>query len=119
MKRRSIFFMLLLLQILLINCGCSSDSSQSQTETAQIQASVESKAAPVEGAAEAEETTGVFEGLEDNHTAIFSFDGAETVFHFEDEQVRTVLYEAVSGSSYTLSYCYDDSYGYVICEISE
>ena len=66
-----------------------------------------------------EDTTGIFEGLEDNHTAVFSFDGAETAFYFEDDAVRNVLYEAVSGSTYTLSYHYDDSFGYIIHKISE
>ena len=66
-----------------------------------------------------EDAIGVFEGLEDNHTAIFSFDGAETAFYFEEDAVQNVLYEAVSGSNYTLSYHYDDSLGYVIYEISE
>ena len=66
-----------------------------------------------------EDVIGTFEGLEDNHTAIFSFDGAEEVFFFEDPEVQTVLYEAVLGSSYTLSYSYDDSLGFVIYKISE
>lgn len=136
MKRQSILFVLLLLQVLLIYCGCSSDSSKGSTEAAQFNASTGNIAAPAEDSAETaeaaieeasleeapalvEDATGIFEGLEDNHTALFSFDGAENVFHFEDEQVRNVLYEAVSGSSYTLSYRYDDSVGYVIYEISE
>ena len=67
-----------------------------------------------------EDVVGVFEGLEDNHTAIFSFDGAETAFYFEDPAVQNVLYEAVSESSYTLSYRFDDSLGLnVIYKISE
>ena len=66
-----------------------------------------------------ENVIGVFEGLEDNHTAVFSFDGAEEAFFFEDSAVQTVLYEAVLGSSYTLSYSYDESLGLVIYEISE
>ena len=67
-----------------------------------------------------EDVIGIFEGLEDNHTAIFSFDGAETVFYFEDPAVQTVLYEAALGSSYTLSYHFDESLGLnVIYEISE
>lgn len=67
----------------------------------------------------AENVIGVFEGLEDKRTAVFSFDGAETAFYFEDQQVQDVLYQAVIGSSYTLSYRYDDSLGYIIYQISE
>ena len=66
-----------------------------------------------------EDVIGVFEGLEHNHTAVFSFDGAEEAFFFENPAVQTVLYEAVLGSSYTLSYSCDDSLGFVIYEISE
>ena len=66
-----------------------------------------------------EDAIGVFEGLEDNHTAIFSFDGAETAFFFEDPAVHDVLFEAVLGSTYTLSYEYNDSTGYIIYKISE
>lgn len=51
-----------------------------------------------------ENISGVFEGLEDNHTAIFSFDGAESAFYFEEPAVQKVLCEAVIGSSYTFSY---------------
>lgn len=67
----------------------------------------------------AENVIGVFEGLEDKRTAVFSFDGAETAFYFEEQQVQDVLYQAVIGSPYTLSYRYDDSLGYVIYQISE
>ena len=77
------------------------------------------EAASKEFKIDVEEAIGIFEGLEDNQTAIFSFDGAETAFHFGDPQVKSVLFEAVSGSSYTLSYHYDDSLGYVIYQISE
>ena len=66
-----------------------------------------------------EDAIGIFEGLEDNHTAIFSFDGAETAFFFEDPAVQSVLFEAVIGSSYTLSYEYNNSIGYIIYKISE
>ena len=66
-----------------------------------------------------EDAIGVFEGLEDNHTAIFSFDGAETAFFFEDPAVHDVLFEAVIGSTYSLSYEYNDSTGHVIYKISE
>ena len=134
MKRRSIFFMLLLLQVLFICIGCGSsekyaapDSPAAAAEEAAAvteEAAAEEAAAPAEVSLEAESAVvegviGVFEGLEDNHTAIFSFDGAETAFFFEDSAVQTVLYEAVLGSAYTLSYEYDDTLGYVIYEISE
>ena len=66
-----------------------------------------------------ENVVGTFEGLEDNHTAIFSFDGAETAFYFDKPEVQTVLYGAVLGSHYTLSYESDDNLGFVIYEISE
>jgi hypothetical protein len=66
-----------------------------------------------------EDAVGIFEGLEDNHTAIFSFDGAETAFFFDDPAVHDVLFEAVLGSAYTLSYEYSDSTGHVIYKISE
>ena len=66
-----------------------------------------------------EDAVGIFEGLEDNHTAIFSFNGAETAFFFEDPAVHDVLFEAVLGSAYTLSYEYSDSTGHVIYKISE
>ena len=66
-----------------------------------------------------EDAVGIFEGLEDNHTAIFSFDGAEIAFFFEDPAVHDVLFEAVLGSAYTLSYEYSDSTGHVIYKISE
>ena len=148
MKRQSILLVLLLLQILLICSGCGSSDKAAESPAAAAQeadavteeAAVE-EAAPAEAAvAEAiseepaldeaamdekeivttvEDVVGTFEGLEDNHTAIFSFDGAEKVFFFEDPSVQTVLYEAVLGSSYTLSYSYDDSLGFVIYEISE
>ena len=104
------------------------------------ESSFEAEAAPMEESAELEESAfseeiiadrkasdktivedavGIFEGLEDNHTAIFSFDGAETAFFFEDPAVHDVLFEAVLGSAYTLSYEYSDSTGHVIYKISE
>ena len=134
MKRRSIFFMLLLLQVLLICIGCGSseksaapDSPAAAAEEAAAvteEAAAEEAAAPAESSLAAESeivenAIGVFEGLEDNHTAIFSFDGAETAFFFEDPSVQTVLYEAVLGSTYALSYEYSDSLGYIIYQISE
>lgn len=125
MKRQSIFFILLLLQVLMICVGCGSSEKsaapESPTAAAEEAAAVTEEAADMEAAAPApvEDAVGIFEGLEDNHTAIFSFDGAETAFYFEDPAVQNVLFEAVLGSPYTLSYEYDDSLGYVIYKISE
>ena len=125
MKRQSIFFILLLLQVLIICVGCgSSDKSavpESPAAAAEEAAAVTEEAAETEAATPApvEDAIGIFEGLEDNHTAIFSFDGAETAFYFEDPAVQNVLFEAVLGSPYTLSYEYDDSLGYIIYKISE
>ena len=127
MKRQSILLILLLLQVLFICIGCgSTDKSAAPLESAAAaegaaavteEAAVEEAAAPAE--AIVEDAIGVFEGLEDNHTAIFSFDGAETAFFFEDPAVHDVLFEAVLGSTYTLSYEYNDSTGYIIYKISE
>ena len=125
MKRQSIFFILLLLQVLMICVGCGSSEKSAAPESpaaaAEEAAAVTEEAADMEAAAPApvEDAVGIFEGLEDNHTAIFSFDGAETAFYFEDPAVQNVLFEAVLGSPYTLSYEYDDSLGYVIYKISE
>ena len=125
MKRQSIFFILLLLQVLIICVGCGSAEKSAAPESpaaaAEEAAAVTEEAAETEAAAPApvEDAIGIFEGLEDNHTAIFSFDGAETAFYFEDPAVQNVLFEAVLGSPYTLSYEYDDSLGYVIYKISE
>lgn len=188
MKRQSIFFILLLLQVLLICIGCGSSEKTAEgpaavteeTAAGTEEAVSEEAAATAEVSIESEEQTaydpdsaditeetspietsegnaqkntevseqadthselekeiiesqqasntlediedviGIFEGLEDNHTAIFSFDGAETAFYFDDPAVQTVLYEAVSGSSYTLSYHFDDTLGLnVIFKISE
>ena len=125
MKRQSIFFILLLLQVLMICVGCGSSEKsaapESPTAAAEEAAAVTEEAADMEAAAPApvEDAIGIFEGLEDNHTAIFSFDGAETAFYFEDPAVQNVLFEAVLGSPYTLSYEYDDSLGYIIYKISE
>lgn len=67
-----------------------------------------------------ENVIAVFEGLEDNHTAIFSFNGAESAFYFEDPAVQTVLSEAVTGSSYTFSYQFNSTLGLdCIYEITE
>ena len=125
MKRQSNFFILLLLQVLIICVGCGSSEKsaapESPTAAAEEAAAVTEEAADMEAAAPApvEDAVGIFEGLEDNHTALFSFDGAETAFYFEDPAVQNVLFEAVLGSPYTLSYEYDDSLGYVIYKISE
>jgi len=135
MKRQSIVLILLLLQVLLIcvGCGSSDKSAAPDTQAAALEeaaavteeaAAVEEAAMPAEASlneapAVVEDAIGVFEGLEDNHTAIFSFDGAETAFYFEDPAVQNVLYEAVLGSSYTLSYEYNDNLGYIIYQISE
>lgn len=125
MKRQSIFFILLLLQVLMICVGCGSSEKSAAPESpaaaAEEAAAVTEEAAETEAATPApvEDAIGIFEGLEDNHTAIFSFDGAETAFYFEDPAVQNVLFEAVLGSPYTLSYEYDDSLGYIIYKISE
>lgn len=67
-----------------------------------------------------EDVVGVFEYLEDNHTAVFSFDSVEVTFHFEDSSVQEILMDAIAGSSYTLSYQYDNLLGLdVIYQISE
>lgn len=141
MKRQSIFLILLLLQVLFICIGCGSSEKSAEPESFAAaakeaaavteEAAVEEAAAPAEASFEAEaapmkesielveDAVGIFEGLEDNHTAIFSFDGAEIAFFFEDPAVHDVLFEAVLGSAYTLSYEYSDSTGHVIYKISE
>ena len=141
MKRQSIFLILLLLQVLFICIGCGSSEKSTEPESfaaaakeaaavteeaaleeaaAPAEASFEAEAAPMKESIElVEDAVGIFEGLEDNHTAIFSFDGAEIAFFFEDPAVHDVLFEAVLGSAYTLSYEYSDSTGHVIYKISE
>lgn len=141
MKRQSIFLILLLLQVLFICIGCGSSEKAAEPESfaaaakeaaavteeaaleeaaAPAEASFEAEAAPMKESIElVEDAVGIFEGLEDNHTAIFSFDGAEIAFFFEDPAVHDVLFEAVLGSAYTLSYEYSDSTGHVIYKISE
>ena len=141
MKRRSILLILLLLNILIIG-GCSADSSPEHfpAETSIIEKQTEFSAADSLDAATVasdilaeeaaasdqaipapvEDVIGIFEGLEGNHTAVFSFDGIETAFHFEEPSVKKILFEAVIGSSYTLSYYFDQETGlYTIYEISE
>ena len=139
MKRQSIFFILLLLLTLTTLCGCSNAKSaqKENADAVPMEASLEEAmedtavfeesvtADTEELKLETNETvfeniTGIFEGLEDNHTALFSFDGVEVVFLFETPEVQTVLSEAVIGSTYTLSYKYDSSRGLnVLFEISE
>ena len=141
MKRQSIFLILLLLQVLFICIGCGSSEKSAEPESfaaaakeaaavteeaaleeaaAPAEASFKAEAAPMKESIElVEDAVGIFEGLEDNHTAIFSFDGAEIAFFFEDPAVHDVLFEAVLGSAYTLSYEYSDSTGHVIYKISE
>ncbi len=150
MKRQSIFFILLLLQVLFICMGCGSSAPAAESPAAASlegaavteEAAVEEAAAPAEGSAvvetaiaeeeiiaaqkasntleDIEDVIGIFEGLEDNHTAIFSFEDVEEAFFFEAPSVQSVLYEAVLGSPYTLSYHFDDTLGLnVIYEISE
>ena len=144
MKRQSIFTILLLPQVLLTGictgCGNAEKTAESPEAVAQEAAAVTEEAAVEEAAApeaipaseiiasqkaatpleDMEDIVGIFEGLEDNHTAIFSFDGAETVFHFEDPAVQSVLYEAALGSPYTLSWHFDEELGLnIIFKISE
>ena len=144
MKRQSIFVILLLLQVLLISictgCGSAEPAAESPVAISEKDVAVAEEAVPEEAAMDieipeeeilatqkatgsleyVEDMVGIFEGLEDNHTAIFSFDGAEAVFYFEDPAVQAVLYEAVLGSPYTLSWHLEESLGLnVITEISE
>lgn len=142
MKRLTIIFVLLTIFIC-YGCGSSDKSAESKSDTASpvaesvteetpaaesvteeapVSVTEESVAEDAVAGAEASATeniVGIFEGLEDNHTAIFSFDGAEKAFYFEDPAVQSVLSEAIIGSSYTLSYSYDDSLGNIINKISE
>ena len=123
MKRQSILFILLLLLILFTCAGCSSGKSAAPRNLAaapEEASEILEEQAVVNSLSNAEDISGVFEGLEDNHTALFSFDGMENTFFFEDPAVKKVLSEAVIGSTYTLSYEYDSSKGLnVIYKISE
>ena len=142
MKRQSIFIILLLLQILLVSIctGCGSAKPAAESPAAVSEEAVAEETAVEESARDieipkeeilatqkaassledVEDVIGIFESLEDNHTAIFSFDGAEAVFYFEDPAVQTVLYDAILGSPYTLSWRLEESLGLnVIFEISE
>lgn len=100
----------------------SSDDAETLEDTS-LQGVVLSEDANEEMASDSPEmirVTGTFQGLEDNHTAIFSFDGVESTFYFETEEVQNVLYGAVLDSSYTFSYQFDDGLQLnVIYEISE
>ena len=138
-KALSLMLSAAMMGALLIGCGSSEKSAEPESfaaaakEAAAVteEAALEEAAAPAEASFEAEaapmkesielveDAVGIFEGLEDNHTAIFSFDGAEIAFFFEDPAVHDVLFEAVLGSAYTLSYEYSDSTGHVIYKISE
>lgn len=99
--------------------GTDSDTDGSTPPTPELKEAIETQqAADIEE--NVEDAVGIFEGLEDNHTAIFSFDGAESAFYFEEPAVRTVLNEAVTGSSYTFSYQFNASLGLdCIYEITE
>ena len=144
-----LILLLLQVLFICIGCGSSEKSAEPEsfaaaakeaaavTEEAALEeaaapaeASFKAEAAPMKDSIELEESAlseemivedavGIFEGLEDNHTAIFSFDGAEIAFFFEDPAVHDVIFEAVLGSAYTLSYEYSDSTGHVIYKISE
>lgn len=141
MKRQSISFILLLLITLFICCGCQSSKGSAAQDTAsspseadtQVPEEAEERSAleksatkeaaetqTADSAEKVEDAIGIFEGLEDNHTAIFSFDGAETAFYFEEPTVQDILFDAIIGSPYTLSYDFDSSLGLnVIYKISE
>lgn len=126
MKRQSILFILFLLLTLFICCGCAGAEKSTAEDTAAARSSDEGIALtsePEDAASDeeaVEDVIGIFEGLEDNHTAVFSFDGAETAFYFEDPAVQNILFEAITGSPYTLSYKFDSSLGLnVIYKISE
>ncbi len=137
MRRQSILCILVLLLSLFLCCGCGSEPKSSDSAAVTEGEATESEeAAAEEPAATPAEASllevdkasrvkveknviGIFEGLEDNHTAIFSFDGAETAYYFDDPAVQEILYAAILGSSYTLSYDYDENLGYVIYQISE
>ena len=149
MKRQSILFILLLLLTLTTLCGCSNTKSANKESLSaapmelSIEESVEEandttveESAVLETSITAdtdteafdskmndtvfEDVIGIFEGLEDNHTALFSFDGVEVVFFFEAPEVQAVLSEAVIGSNYTLSYTYDSTSGLnILFQISE
>lgn len=146
MKRSIILFICLFMFSIFLICGCGSSNDTAEgietafsaesspaydpdenpeTSAPQNARSVvitedfETENASIE-AEDVEDVVGIFQGLEDNHTAIFSFSGIEYTFYFEAEDVQTILYGAVLGSSYTISYRFDDSLNLnVIYEISE
>lgn len=136
MKKQSIVLILFLLLTLLVCAGCQSVSPDSVSDTGSTSAKFSEEEVPEKELAEeiteersvapaaadesSKDVVGVFEGLEDNHTAVFSFNGAETAFYFDDSSVQNVLSEAITGSPYTLSYRFDSDLGLnVIYEISE
>ena len=138
MKQQSIALILFLLLGIFIFSGCAENSftdsrkvtpkhleSMADSEHHPDLASDDSHAQSVDGITSStsetvENVTGVFKGLEGNHTAVFSFNGVETAFHFEEPSVQKVLFEAIVDSNYTLSYYFDPSTGlYVIYEITE
>lgn len=127
MKKQSILLILFLLLTLLSCTGCQAVPEKTAptedtavSEAAEEKVSEDSFLRSADTEESVEDVVGVFEGLEDNHTAVFSFDGAETAFYFEDASVQNVLYEAVTGSHYTLSYQFNSELGLnVIYEISE
>lgn len=126
MKKQSILLILFLLLTLLVCTGCQTDSQkaapmeEAASETTEEKAFEDFSLRSSDTEEPVEDVVGIFEGLEDNHTAVFSFEGAETAFYFEDASVQNVLYEAVTGSHYTLSYQFNPDLGLnVIYEISE
>lgn len=126
MKRQSVLFILFFLLTLFICCGCADTEKSTAEDTAAARSAeqeVTLTSEPEEAASDeeaVEDVIGIFEGLEDNHTAVFSFDGAETAFYFEDPAVQDILFQAITGSSYTLSYKFDSLLGLnVIYKISE
>ena len=125
MKKQSILLILFLLLTLLVCTGCQTDPQKAApmeeaAETAEEKALEDFSLRSSDAEEPVEDVVGIFEGLEDNHTAVFSFDGAETAFYFEDASVQNVLYEAITGSHYTLSYQFNPDLGLnVIYEISE
>lgn len=121
-RQRILLILFLLAAILCYGCGNAEEpaADSSSAETAVLESSPSGDTAKTSEEETAENVVGVFEGLEDNHTALFSFDGAETPFYFEDPVVQEVLFDAIAGSSYTLSWRFDSSMGLnVIYEISE
>ena len=106
MNRHHSLLILLLLFSIFFCFGCSTEVTDQMSEEITVEKS--------------EDVIGIFEGLEGNHTAVFSLDGIETAFHFEEPSVKKILLEAIVGSSYTFSYYFDEDTGlYIIYEIRE